>query len=1073
MLTGKFTYQGRTYTLNGYDFEENIALILTAQINADRYFIDAGVEHGGDVDVPAWDELYVSIGPGNVSVQSTTLKEDGVTYRSSLNRAFFERLGSILRGMKAACNRSNQEGSEYSYNTTFELNKNIKYIIGDKGYVVLDMRTLIEISYQGEDGTSLYLEEDGSYALQIFPPKGMQKFKLDLSEFIEEEEDDDWDFGTDDTVFSLAEIIERNPHKNYTWLKKRKYFIVNDIKEIERICQQIWRHPGIVAFDTETTGLRVNITSRTGDGDRLVGMVFSIQPGIAWYFPVAHKKVKNFCTPGNEKYLIEKYFKPILEKKRILCHNGPFDWKVMYTYDICVNLCEDTRILYKVTVWNDHRSMSLSLKHLTHEFLCRDSFELSDFVKGKFGSNNVTFADFEEESVKYYACPDTDNLIELLQYAEDNNLLAKYGARKTYEMEVAFSMVIAYQEYYGHCVDVSKIDALVEDIEKNLSTNYKKMLELVGHDFNPNSSPQLAKIMIGELGYPVMETTDTGNPSTGKDSRKKWMSYKNPDGSDMYPMARYLQDYADHSTLKSNFTANLPKFATKEGLCFSEVQQFLETGRVSVKEPNYQSYSDTVKKYIIPRTGYYAMDADYSSVEARIMVSMAGCKNMVERLKDPDMDYHTAKASDMFGVPYELVSKKLRKMSKGVNFGILYGLGDWNLGVNLYGEGSQENTVRAKHQKELYFKGMEELRDFITKSKAQGTTQFFSTTFFGRRRYYDPRKTRKDRIERQSCNARIQGTAADIYKIAMINLFTELRKQGVLGKILISAFVHDECFLEVHKSLDPCKALKMLRKCMMLEIENWCPLFIGCGFGRNWYEAKKTEIPVQVQDKFINVWGESGLDWWNGDTDRLYEWEVNEINDYRRDRVLDYLKDEKNWGTVFKPTENSLAHEVMDEIKSGVKVHGVVTEDFEIKEDMLENLYEFCKAFGCTDLYEKAQIRKPEHKEQATDTLDVQKELNEGLEVSTEDIIRARIKTIGVHSVRNSKGIKIYFRWDESDPALMKLCYNLVKKHPGNAEVFAVKSDGKFYSTKMSMDVKAFPQLLQMFLQRGSRVKSA
>ena len=399
MLTGKFTYQGRTYTLNGYDFEENIALILTAQINADRYFIDAGVEHGGDVDVPAWDELYVSIGPGNVSVQSTTLKEDGVTYRSSLNRAFFERLGSILRGMKAACNRSNQEGAEYSYNTTFELNKNIKYIIGDKGYVVLDMRTLIEISYQGEDGTSLYLEEDGSYALQIFPPKGMQKFKLDLSEFIEEEEDDDWDFGTDDTVFSLAEIIERNPHKNYIWLKKRKYFIVNDIKEIERICQQIWRHPGIVSFDTETTGLRVNITSRTGDGDRLVGMVFSIQPGIAWYFPVAHKKVKNFCTPGNEKYLIEKYFKPILEKKRILCHNGSFDWKVMYNYDICVNLCEDTYILYKVTVWNDHRSMSLSLKHLTHEFLGRDSFELSDFVKGKFGSNNVTFADFEEESV--------------------------------------------------------------------------------------------------------------------------------------------------------------------------------------------------------------------------------------------------------------------------------------------------------------------------------------------------------------------------------------------------------------------------------------------------------------------------------------------------------------------------------------------------------------------------------------------------------------------------------------------------------------------------------------------------
>src|SRR5699024_11178918 len=118
----------------------------------------------------------------------------------------------------------------------------------------------------------------------------------------------------------------------------------------------------------------------------------------------------------------------------------------------------------------------------------------------------------------------------------------------------------------------------------------------------------------------------------------------------------------------------------------------------------------TVKKYIIPRAGFYMMDADYSSVEARIMVSMAGCRVMVEKLKDPDTDYHTQKASDMFGVPYELVTHKLRKMSKGVNFGILYGVGDPNLGVNLYGSKSPENTRKAKHQKELYFKGMEELK---------------------------------------------------------------------------------------------------------------------------------------------------------------------------------------------------------------------------------------------------------------------------------------------------------------------------------------------------------------------------
>lgn len=1067
MLTGYFIYKGHQYALNGYDYGDSVQFYLSAPTMNAKLFIDNGIIIEDNRTLPNWEDLYISIGSGNIKTDCYTEVENGTKYKNQINRELLGKLGSIIMGMKLSCNKNNRENLDGLYDMGFIPNKSAKYIFEDKGYMILDMRTVLEVAYEDEFGTKLFLEEDGSYKLKVYEnTKDKHKFKLDLSEFIVEEEDDSWDFGDDDTIFSLQEIIERNPHKSYVWLKERKYYIVKDIIEVERICQNIWRHDGIVSFDTETTGLNVNVTSRQGQGDRLVGMVFSIKPGEAWYFPIAHKKVKNICDSSNEHYIIEKYFRPILEKKEILCHNGSFDWKVMYNYDICINLVHDTFILFKVTLWNDHRSMSLKLKELTKAILDRDSFELSDFVQGKFGSNNIKFWDLEEESVKYYACPDTDNLIELFEYAMRENLLGKYGAKKTYEMEVAFSLVIAYQEYYGHCVDVSKIDGLVNEIETCLTTEYDAMTKLVGHDFNPNSSPQLAKIVIEELGYPVVEKTDTGNPSTGKDARKKWMDYKNPDGSDKYPFARHLHNYAEHSTLKSNFTANLDKFATEDGLCFSAVQQFLETGRVSVKEPNYQSYSDTVKKYIVPRAGYYALDADYSSVEARIMVSMAGCNEMVEKLKDPDVDYHTSKASDMFNVPYELVSKKLRQMAKGVNFGILYGLGDWNLGVNLYGEGSQENSIRAKKQKELYFKGMEELKDFITKSKAQGTTQFFSTTYFGRRRYYDPRKTRTDRIERQSCNARIQGTAADIYKLAMIRLFTELRKRDMLGKVLISAFVHDECFLEVHKSLDPCKVLKMLRRCMMLEIEGWTNLFIGCGFGTNWYEAKKTEIPVQVQEAFIENWGETGLDWWDGDTRRLYNWEVNQINNYRRDRVINYLKNEENWGKVFSPVENSLTYEVLGEVKKGIHVEGLVTEDFEINsKDMIENLRQFCIAFGCEDLFEQANIQKPEHHE-------VQKDLSEDIsvpsleEISSEDAVRMRVNTMGVHSVQTGDGRKVYFKWSETDKVLMQLCFNIIKNNPGDAEVLTIKEDGEFYTTNMKISMSAYPKLLQLFIQR-------
>lgn len=1066
MLSGIFKYYGRTYNVEGYDFEDVVTLYLIPQNNKDKLFLDEGIKTEDEYIPPNWDKFFVSVSKGAVKCSSHLELIDGKKYKSTVNRELLSELGCILFGMKLSCNKSNREGEEGLYSVGFVPNKVSKYILNG-GYMILDMRRIVEVNYQDDFGNvALFLEEDGSYSAKIYNEESMtQRFKLDLSDFIQEKEDDSWDFDND-KVFSLAEIIERNPDKNYLWLQERKYYIVSDIDEVERICKKIWRHDGIVAFDTETTGLNVNVTSRTGDGDRLVGMVFSIKPGEAWYFPVAHKKIKNICTPGNEHYIIEKYFRPLLEQKDLVCQNGAFDWKVMYNYDICINLVHDTLILFKVTLWNDHRAMRLGLKELTHDMLGRDSFKLSDFVSGKFG-DSIKFWDLDEESVKYYACPDTDNLIELLQYALDNDLLGRYGAKKTYEMEVAFSLVIAYQEYYGHCVDVSKIDSLVEEIETSMKDSYAAMAELAGHDFNPNSAPQLTKVLIDELGYPIVAKTDTGNPSTGKDARKAWMKEKNPDGSDKYPFARYLQEYADHSTLQSNFTKNLDKFATEDGLCFSEVQQFLETGRVSVKEPNYQSYSDKVKQYIIPRTGYYALDADYSSVEARIMVSMAGCKNMVDKLKDPDMDYHTAKASDMFGVPYELVSKKLRKMSKGVNFGILYGLGDWNLAINLGREGSRENAKWASKQKELYFKGMEELRDFISRSKHQGTSQFFSTTYFGRRRYYDPRRTRTDKIERQSCNARIQGTAADIYKLAMVRLFNEIRKNGWCGKVLISAFVHDECFLEVDKSLDPCKVLKVLRKCMMLEIEGWCPLFIGCGFGRNWYEAKKTELPVQVQDKFIKTWGESGLDWWNGDSDRLYYWEIDEINNYRSGRVIAYLKDENNWGKVLNPVINTLTYEVMEEIKDGVEVSGVVDKNFEIvPDDMILNLKNFCKAFGLLELFDKAGIVKPEHKE-APVTPTEEEVLEDAEEYSMEDMIRMRLNNLGVYLSRSGNGSTLYFKYSDKDANFMSVLHRIMVSSPGETEVLALKDDGLFYSTGLQVDRKIYHKIVQLYVQRS------
>lgn len=1067
MLNGSFSYNGYNYTVEAYDFDDSIVMYLIPITNKDKVFLDEGTHGNGFSTSAQWDRLYVSVGSGNVSASCYIIEEEDengkiVKYKNSLNVDLLRRLGSILRGMKLSCNNSNKDNDELY--ESFNPSRVIKYNF-DKGYMCLEVRTIKEVKYSSND-CELYLLEDYDFTEKIEKTTSVNhRFSLDLSEFVNTVEDN-WNFDNDDTIFSLSEIIELNPNKSYVWLKERKYYIVKNIEDVEKICKTIWEHNGIVAFDTETTGLKINITSRQGIGDRLVGMVFSIKPGEAWYFPIRHKKIKNICTEANEEFIINKYFKPILEKKDIVAHNGSFDWKVMYIYNIFINLVHDPFILFKVTMWNDHRDMRLGLKELTRMILNRDSFELSDFVKGKFGSNNVKFWDLDEESVKYYACPDTDNLIELLQYCLNEDLLGKYGAKKIYQIEVAFSLVIAYQEFYGHCVDIDRIDDLVKGIKETKEREYAEMVKIVGHDFNPRSNVDMPKIMYQELGYPIYEYTNTGNPSCGKKARKKLREEVDADGNSIYPLAEHLHNYLESCTLESNFTKNINKFATEDGLMFSEVQQFLETGRVSVSNPNYQSYSDVVKHYIIPRQGFYALDADYSSVEARIMVSMAGCKPMIERMKDPDTDYHTIKASQMFNIPYELVSPQQRKMAKGVNFGILYGLGDPNLGVTLYGSKSPENTRKAKHQKELYFTGMEELKAFIEKSKAQGLTQNFSTTAFGRRRYYDPRKVRSDKIERQSCNARIQGTAADIYKVAMVRLLHQLRKRNWLGKLMISAFVHDECFLEVHKSLDPIVVLNVLRKCMMLNNEGWCPLFIGAGFGRNWYEAKKTEIPVQVQDILINNYGESGLDWWHGDTDKLCDFIVDEIHNYSRDRVISYLKDSENYGKVLNPAVNSLAHSVVKEISKGTKIDGCVCYDVEVKDDVIDNLVEFGKAFNCEDAVIKANIQRPTHVENSNEVQN-NEEVTEDYEQSWKDVMKMYINSVGCYfhkGTPDNNDVFICFKYDETNKRLMRYLSDFFKKHSGDTDLYAVKNDMSIYSTGMKVDKGIFPELVKLYM---------
>lgn len=1080
MLKGFYRDGNILVNLMGYDMSESMVFYLSCPLSESRKYVDRGitiVDGLGDSYYypPVWDSLYFSVGSCSVSVSCFVEKDGSVVYKNDINTSFFRKLGSLIRGMKMSCFTSNREDELEALSGEYIPKKVLRYNIPNadgtcRGIVETMMCSVVRMEVgDSNSDVQLVLEEDYNYDLKVNKQSNRShKIALDLSDFnLSDCSDDGWDLGGTDDIFSVSAIIERNPHKNYHWIEGRKYYVVSDVDEVKRICKEIWNHDGVVCFDTETTGLDFTFRCRQGLGDRLVGMVFSIREGEAWYFPVAHKKINNICSADNEHFIIEKYFKPLLEKKKILAHNGSFDWKVMYVYGIFLNLVHDTYILYKLSLWNDNRGIELGLKGLTGLLLNRDSFELEDFVVGKWGSGDVKFWDLPEESVRYYACPDTDNCLALLNYAFSNNLFDRYGMRKTYEVEVLFSLCIAYQEFYGHCADVERSEELAVKIDEALDREYKAMVDIVGHEFNPRSPVDLPRVMYEELGCPVLAKTSSGNPSCDKNVLKALSKMTDLQGNPLYPFVKHLKEWKDNAQLKSNFINKLKELATEDGFMFSSVNQFLETGRVSITKPNYQSYNDTVKKYIVPRSGYYMVDTDYSSIEYRILASMAGQEKLIKDFEDPDVDYHAYQASRMFSVPYELVTPELRSQAKGINFGLPYGMGDAKLGESIFGTRSPENTLKAKKLRKLYFEGQEKIEQFFIDARRNGVNNSFSDTFFGRRRYFDKRVKEKHSIERESGNNRIQGTAADIYKIAMVRLLMEIRKRGWLGKVLLSAFVHDEGVLEVHKSIDPAVMLSVVRKSLMLDIAGWCPLYIGIGFGTNWYDAKKTEIPVQVQEIIENNWGVSGLDWWDGDTERLFYWEVGMINDYKRDRVISFLENPSNWGTILPPVENAFAHGVLKEIAKGRHVDGVVCEGACAKEDTLENLEEFCRVFGILDLYAKAGIKKSEYKESSSNS----DSLSDGVvdedreeEVSLFDAIMMKVRQLGIGV--DFEGKKVYFRYDSDDIPFMNIIHGIMVRNSGSYSVYAVKSDGGIYSTGLGLDIRAYSRVLSAYSTR-------
>lgn len=979
MLVGKLEYnlRGRRfrYDINAVDTSENFSLYITST-NYDAIMLMDN-EEAKDSNDALW-ERRVDITLAKVNVQTAHIvNSEGKKVKSPVNADFFCRLGALIRFAKTNCNVKNEDGytglslASGEFEALPEKEYCIKFPMDESrifARVTLKYGDIVKIFLQTDD-FMLDLDTDNYVEQRVFyKPKDAWSSGLRFNEeylgFAVKPQLEVKHTSSDGMYHSIEEIIAAHPDKEFRWLLEKNYQIVTD-ETVDEVCAYIMAHDGYVYYDTETTGLNINFLSRTGQADQLVGVVLSVKFGESFYFPTQMKAIKNLCG-GDHFYFMEHYMRPILEGKKLVAHNMSFDWKVSYIYGINANIVHDTMALLQLTLGAEIKDYKIGLKDNAKLLLGRDSLELSDLIYAdSWGENDIAFWDLPEELVRLYACADTDNTNGLLGYAEQNDLLGKYNARKIYEIEIAFSFAVAYQEFYGHRIDINNLDKMREEIGRGQEECMRKMIDIVGHEFNPSSPAQLVRIMYQELGIPEQISRKTGRPTTDKETLKKLAELTDAEDNIKYPFCRILQEFREYEGVRK-IVDKFPEHVTSDGYVFSHVMQYgTTTGRVSINTPNYQSYNDPIKKNVIPRPGFWTWDTDYSSVEYRVLGNMVGNEKIMTSFYDPDFDYHAYQAARMYGVPYSAVNKKMRKAAKGINFGLPYGMGDESLGVRVFGEASPENTRKAAALRASYFKGQEDIRDWFEYHRNRGVNEGFTETYFGRRRYYRRSDFTVAAIRRQAGNQVIQGTAADIYKTAVGRVFKRICKEGWLGKVLLIGFIHDELLGECSNDINPGQFLKMLREEFEVKIFNedgspWCPLYMGFGYGMSWYEAKSVELPIKLQWEIVEKYGETGFPEWNGDGRKFCDTIPDKLRDFEVRDIRAQLLDPESQGKEIKPTLNN---QVLGCVKDDAKLYSEALSDYmqmdyqEVEQIGIAQYLYNCEPMLCKYLDEKVHIQ--------------------------------------------------------------------------------------------------------------------
>ncbi|MBD0850027.1 DNA polymerase I [Maribacter arenosus] len=571
-----------------------------------------------------------------------------------------------------------------------------------------------------------------------------------------------------------------------------------------------------VCFDTETTGLNP-LTAE------LVGIAFSWETGKGFYIPFPENK--------EEAQELIEHLRPFFESSAIekIGQNLKYDIKVLHKYDIQVKgKCFDTMLAHYLI----NPDMRHNMDVLSETYLNYTPVSITELI-GKKGKNQLSMRDIPLEQQTEYAVEDADITYQLAQHFRPE--LAEAKTEELFEtIEIPLLHVLADMELEGINLDQEFLHSLSEDLDNDIKNLETKIYKEADQEFNIASPKQLGEILFDKLKLvDKPKKTKTGQYSTAEDV----LSYLAKD----HQIIRDVLEYRGLSKLKSTYVDALPEqVEPSTGRVHTDYMQTVAaTGRLSSNNPNLQNIpirterGRQVRKAFVPRDGNYTLlAADYSQIELRIIAALSKETTMIEAFKNGE-DIHASTASKVFNIPLEEVTREQRSNAKTVNFGIIYG-------VSAFGLSNQTDLSRseAKELIETYYKTYPKLRNFISEQIDFARDHGYVQTVLGRRRYLKDingsNQVVRGAAERNAVNAPIQGSAADIIKIAMINIHKKLNKGKYKTKMLLQ--VHDELVFDVYKP-----ELEELKTLIKSEMENAykldVPLDVDLGVGNNWLEA--------------------------------------------------------------------------------------------------------------------------------------------------------------------------------------------------------------------------------------------